>query len=161
MDEVDQNVRPKRVRALRATDIMPPFDKSPAPVDVGGTELEPPEPAALEPVHTNSQTDSAPDAGFAETSPAGQDTEASPADDGEIPKYDLAENILAEQRRVAAKRRRAPSQSEEEPLDPPKPSDLKPSEPELPSEDLPELQRIVAEIVAKDIERLCRRPNTD
>ena len=161
MDEVDQNARPKRVRALRATDIMPPFDKIPAAADAGGSELEPPSPAALEPVHTESRTDSDLDADFGETSPAWQDAEPSSADGGVIPRYDLAENILAEQRRVAAKRRRAPSQSGDAPLDPPKPSDLKPSEPELPSEDLPELQRIVAEIVAKDIERLCRRPDTD
>jgi hypothetical protein len=146
---------------LRATDIIPPFDKIPAPADAGGAELESPELAAMQTERAESSVDSDQDADCGQANPAGQESEPSPATDGEIPKYDLAENILAEQRRVAARRRRAPSQAEDEP---PVMSELNGSsvsEPELPSEDLPELQRIVAEIVARDIERLCRRPDTD
>ena len=161
MDEVDQNVRPKRVRVLRATDIIPPFDKIAAPADAGEVELEPPKPPALEAVHADSQADSDPDGDCGDASPAGQDLGSSLAAEGEIPKYDLAENILAEQRRVAARRRRAPSQPEDEPPAVSEPSGLQPSESELPSQDLPELQRIVAGIVARDIERLCKKPNVD
>jgi hypothetical protein len=87
--------------------------------------------------------------------------ESSPAAEGDVPRYDLAENILAEQRRVASRRRRAPSQPQEEPAAPSECQGAESPTGELPSEDLPELQRIVAEIVARDIERLCRRPNTN
>lgn len=137
------------MRVLRATDIIPPFGKIPAPVDTGDLELEPSEP--VEPVR--------PEVPAVEI-PASDDAEGDSAEaGGEIPKYDLAENILAEQRRVAGRRRRAPSQPQDEPEIVPEPAVATPSKPELPSEDLPELQKIVAEIVARDIERLCRRPD--
>jgi len=84
---------------------------------------------------------------------------------GEIPKYDLAENILAEQRRVAAGRRRSPGRAvlAQEPVSTsaspePQRNGAKLS-PEPMSGTLAELQRIVTEIVARDIERLCRRPD--
>ena len=99
------------------------------------------------------------DIGVGSTGSAGSDAELPAVESLEIPKYDLAENILAEQRRVAARRRRAPSLIEHEPPASPEQNGPKAAVPELPSEDLPELQRIVAEIVAKDIERLCKRPN--
>jgi len=77
-----------------------------------------------------------------------------------IPSYDLAETILAEQRRVAAGRRRAPGRPAEEPT--PTSDDARSgiSVEEPSSQDLTELQRLVTEIVARDIERLCRRPET-
>jgi hypothetical protein len=73
----------------------------------------------------------------------------------EIPKFDLAEEIMAEQRRITAIRRKAPGpktgaqglKPEVQPVDhiieEPKPA-------------LSEQEKIIAEIVAKDIERLCR-----
>ena len=77
-----------------------------------------------------------------------------------IPSYDLAQNILAEQRRVAAGRRRAPGRPQEEPKL--KAADVRPAgSVATPStQDLTQLQRIVTEIVARDIDRLCRRPDT-
>jgi hypothetical protein len=160
VDEIDQRTRPKRVRVLRATDIIPPFDKIPAPADAGGSEPEALEPLASEPA----PADDPMEGGGEEAGNVGQtgrDVELSAAAEGEVPRYDLAENILAEQRRVASRRRRAPSQPQEEPPAPPEPRGVEPFAIELPSEDLPELQRVVAEIVARDIERLCRRPNTN
>jgi hypothetical protein len=151
VDEIEQRTPPKRVRVLRATDIIPPFDNVPAPADAGGHEPQTPEPATPDPVQVDEQS-----AGIDDQ----ESTDMEPAE-GDVPKYDLAENILAEQRRVASRRRRAPSQPQEEPEASPEPKAAETSAIELPCEDLPELQRVVAEIVARDIERLCRRPSTN
>jgi hypothetical protein len=86
------------------------------------------------------------------------DKDAQPPEDGvEIPSYDLAENILAEQRRTASRRRRGPGRVGASPCACPSEGDHRGS-PLLAPQDLLELQRVVAEIVARDIERLCRRP---
>jgi hypothetical protein len=72
-----------------------------------------------------------------------------------IPSFDLAEEIMAEQRKITAIRRKAPGQKTEA-------QGLKPETPiddhitEQPKPLLSEQEKIIAEIVAKDIERLCR-----
>jgi hypothetical protein len=87
------------------------------------------------------------------------DKNAQPPKDGvEIPSYDLAENILAEQRRAAGRRRRGPGRAGAGPGACPQKAGH--GDPPLrASQDLLELQRVVAEIVARDIERLCRKPD--
>ena len=79
----------------------------------------------------------------------------------EIPSYDLAENILAEQRRAAGRRRRGPGLVGAGPCACPgsigQPRGVAPAD--LASQDLLDLHRVVAEIVARDIERLCRGPD--
>ena len=73
----------------------------------------------------------------------------------EIPSFDLAEEIMAEQRRITAIRRKAPGQKTEA-------QRLKPETQlvdhiiEQPKLLLSEQEKIIAEIVARDIERLCR-----
>jgi len=73
----------------------------------------------------------------------------------EIPRFDLAEEIMAEQRKITAIRRKAPREKIE----------AQNQEPEVesigytigqPAPAPPEQERIIAEIVARDIERLCR-----
>jgi len=144
VDEMDQSGKPQRGRVLRATDVIPPFDKDAQPPE-GGVE---------------------------------------------IPSYDLAENILAEQRRAAGRRRRGPGRVGAEPAGPAfagatgpqthtsalgrgsptqnfaleaqSPTHASPVQGPtqvLPVQDLLALQRVVAEIVARDVERLCRRPD--
>lgn len=74
----------------------------------------------------------------------------------EIPRFDLAEEIMAEQRRITAIRRKAPGQKTEaqrselqaQPID---------YATERPTPALSEQEKIITEIVARDIERLCRR----
>jgi len=74
---------------------------------------------------------------------------------GEIPRFDLAEEIMAEQRKITAIRRKAPGQKNEV-------QKLKPeTQPvdhiiEQPKPALSEQEKIIAEIVARDIEKLCR-----
>ncbi len=85
-----------------------------------------------------------------------------PPEDGlEIPSYDLAQNILAEQRQAAGQRRRGPGQAGADPCARSdaagQPRGAAPAD--LASQDLRDLQRVVAEIVARDIERLCRKPD--
>ena len=88
-----------------------------------------------------------------------KDMPAEPTDKGqkesEIPKFDLAEQILAEQRKVASARRKGPGQT----IEPAKKEQE--AEPvdylgEQPTPMALERQQIIAEIVARDIEKLRR-----
>lgn len=73
----------------------------------------------------------------------------------EIPSFDLADEIMAEQRKITAIKRKAPGQKTEA-------QRLKPETRivdhsiEQPQPLLSEQEKIIAEIVARDIERLCR-----
>ncbi|MDT8300109.1 MAG: hypothetical protein RQ760_01415 [Sedimentisphaerales bacterium] len=73
----------------------------------------------------------------------------------EIPKFDLAEQIMAEQRKVTAIRRKAPGKKTKAP-------DLQPRLQSAgcavrrPARTLPGKELIIAEIVARDIEKLYR-----
>jgi hypothetical protein len=73
----------------------------------------------------------------------------------EIPRFDLAEEIMAEQRRITAIRRKAPGQIDEtqkQKLE----AESAGFTTEQPSPALSEQEEIIAEIVARDIEGLCR-----
>ena len=158
MDEQNPNARSRRMRVLRAADVIPPFDKN--------TELTDADPASADcglaiadsPRKGDSQHEAPPRAESAIRNPQSA-IPGSSAEAVEIPSYDLAANILADQRRVASRRRRAPGQTDDKPTDSRRASGVRTSTDEPRPSDLPELQRIVAEIVARDIERLCRRPN--
>ena len=73
----------------------------------------------------------------------------------EIPKFDLAEQIMSEQRKITAIRRKAPGKKTKAP-------DLQPRiqaagcAVRQQSRTLPEKELIIAEIVARDIEKLYR-----
>ena len=73
-----------------------------------------------------------------------------------VPMLDLGEKILAEQRRVTAKKRKAPG------ADQPEPNDVRNEPPSVAaasvaaaSNDAAQLRQIVTDIVTRDIERLC------
>ena len=73
----------------------------------------------------------------------------------EIPRFDLAEKIMAEQRKIIAIRRKAPGKkTEAEKLEPQAEPVGYPIEQPMPEQS--EQNQIIAEIVARDIERLCR-----
>ena len=77
--------------------------------------------------------------------------------DTEIPTFDLAESILAEQRRVTARRRRRrePTEAQQDAGA----NDKTARETCLPApspQEVTQLQQVVAEIVARDIERICQ-----
>ncbi len=73
----------------------------------------------------------------------------------EIPSFDLAEEIMAEQRRITAIRRKAPGEKAEvqklKPEIQPVDHIIKEPKPELSKQ-----EKIIAEIVSRDIERLCQ-----
>ena len=154
---MDRNAKGRRASVLRATDVVPPFDERVGPADhAAGAEL--PDAASSE-----AQAPPGPAVRPREAVSMSADEVRKPsarAADVTVPSYDLAETILAEQRRVAAGRRRAPGRPEEEPTPTSDDACSRISIVEPSSQDLTELQRLVTEIVARDIERLCRRPDT-
>jgi hypothetical protein len=90
-----------------------------------------------------------------ETIPAKETAPLPRQEKTEIPSFDLAEEIMAEQRRITAIRRKAPGvKTEVQRLKP----EVQPVDHiiEEPKPALSEQEKIIAEIVAKDIERLCR-----
>jgi hypothetical protein len=154
VDEMSHSDKPRRSKTLRATDVIPPFDRSGSPSDHGRTDAEQPQAPPSEAGANEGGTESS----LAPGNP-GATAEPSPAACVEIPTYDLAENILAEQRRAAGRRRRGPGRTEDEPIASARATEVKASVSDLASQDLLELQRVVAEIVARDIQQLCRRPD--
>lgn len=149
--EIDNNRSSRSAGVLRAADVIPPFDKKDVS-QASGRE----EPA---PVQTRPKSERK---ARRVQEPKSNDGNASltkqPSSAPAIPTFDLAENILAEHRRRAAKRRKAPGQAQVEPEAQPARPAVKTHVVEPPSQDLLDLQCVVAEIVARDIERLCRKP---
>ena len=88
-----------------------------------------------------------------------KDAPAEPADTkqkrSEIPKFDLAEEIMAEQRKITAIRRKAPGQKTEAQNEERQAESIGRAI-EQPPAALSEQEQIIAEIVARDIEKLCR-----
>jgi len=70
---------------------------------------------------------------------------------GEIPRFDLAEEIMAEQRKITAIRRKAPGKTIETQKEERVGYTIGQPIPAQPYQ-----QQVIAEIVARDIERLCR-----
>jgi len=90
-----------------------------------------------------------------ETTEVSATTQSTEQGKSEIPRFDLAEEIMAEQRRVTAIRRKAPDKEDET-----KEKELKLEsinytikQPTLVSS---EQEQIIAEIVARDIQKMCR-----
>lgn len=140
MTKADSNKQPngsalqRKKGVLRARDIIPPFNKQAQPL-------------SNPPVKTS-------------------DTKVGPLDSpvdnrrvGEIPELDLAEKILAEQRKTVAEKRKAPGKKGEAPSMQPRyigaqsPHHIVEQPPQI----LSEQEQIIAEIVARDIQRFCRR----
>ncbi len=137
-------------KVLRAMDVIPPFDShcEPHRGPVNSTDRVPLRPIAP---GGRGRTDEAPLVMISD--------EVLPATGGreDIPTLDLGEKILAEQRRTTARTRRAPGAAA------PVSNDFEDETPsvvagpvEAASDDVAQLQQIVAEIVARDIERLCQ-----
>jgi hypothetical protein len=150
---MDDNTRSRPSRVLRATDVIPPFDKDVSPAN------EPQEPV---PAQTRPQPPKSERRVRHVQEPKSNDGNVSlteqPPMAPEIPAFDLAENILAEHRRTAARRRKAPGQVQAEPEVQSARPVVKTHVVEPPSQDLLDLHRVVAEIVARDIEQLCKNP---
>jgi hypothetical protein len=144
---------------LRAKDIIPPLKAptGPAPDTQQSVQKVPP-PSAVPPQSPEQRAvPSSADLPQPEPKPA-TDTPAAPLKaeqaQNEIPRFDLAEKIMAEQRRITAVRRKGPGQEEiqEQEREPEPGGGIKKKLPPTLSEE----KQIIADIVARDIERFCR-----
>lgn len=138
-EQVNDDLRRKE-DVLRARDIVPPYNKETPPAQDSPRKVPPARDVRA-------------------------DSPAAKEHGGEIPKFDLAEQILAEQRKITAVKRKAPDKGirgqapgkKAEPV-------TTQTEPESaihfsmqPSQTLSEQDQIIADIVARDIRRLCGR----
>ena len=73
----------------------------------------------------------------------------------EIPRFNLAEKIMAEQRRITAVRRKGPGQTDEGQKQVQEVESVSDTKEQM-SAELSEQEQIIVEIVARDVERLCR-----
>lgn len=164
--QIEIDILQCKVDILRARNIIPPHDNTTQknPVTQNSTRETAQSSDATE-ISTYEDTNSIP----IETIPAKETTplprsvvsvnkkeEAETSEETpEIPSFDLAEEIMAEQRKITAIRRKAPGQKTEAQRSEPQaqPADYTI---EQPTPTLSEQEKIIAEIVARDIERLCR-----
>lgn len=164
-EQFDADILQCKVDILRARNIMPPRDdttqKNPAIQNSTGEKTQSADAAEI-----SANEDTSPilieEIPAKETTPLPKVVSVNKKEEAEalqekseIPHFDLAEEIMAEQRRITAIKRKGPGQKTEA-------GKLKPEtqpvdhiiEQQKPA--LSEQEKIIAEIVARDIERLCR-----
>jgi len=166
-EQTDADILRCRGDILRARDVMPPYDeKARESTDSQYTDKDTNRSAAIAETPTANPPKVREDATpipieaaeyKAAESPMVTTVNHKPAvtnqhEKHEIPKFDLAEEIMAEQRRITAVKRRAPA----------KKTEAQRSEPQAQpvgyttEQPLSEQEKIIAEIVARDIGKLCR-----
>jgi len=151
-EQIDADILQCRADILRARDIVTPYKKEtrqePKSQKIGENTTQ----AQAEQIKTAKDTSVGP-----------EETEQKKT---EIPRFDLAEKIMAEQRRITAVRRKAPGKKTAAHPAHRGWAGAQGQEPEVesigytigrPTPALSEQERIITEIVARDIERLCRR----
>lgn len=146
-EQIDEDILQSKADVLRARDIIPPYKKK--------TSQEPKQ------EETSENTTAAADKSFEKEKTAREETTESQTEaagvrqeKSEIPRFDLAEEIMAEQRKITAIKRKAPGEKVEPEAKPADGTVVKPA-PGQPYKD-----KIIAEIVARDIERLYRGDNS-
>lgn len=154
MSEDGKKMSGNMERVLRAMDVIPPFDEDRAEDEGDRASISRGDPGPrIRP--------------WKRPEPhAGSPNQADPPDFGDdadepVPTLDLGEKILAEQRRMTARKRKGPgiAPSEEQPIVRPPVVAMRAERAVEPlDQDVAELQQLVAEIVAHDIERLCTGP---
>jgi len=133
-EQTDVDILQCRADILRARDTMPPYAKTDSKL------------SHLEQVDKNANHSAAPEINDIAPIPAVQHNNP------EIPKFDLAEDIMAEQRRITAIKRKAPGKK----IETVSKLSTNGSATLLQWPKSPEQEQIIAEIVARDIEKLCR-----
>ncbi|MHC4658620.1 MAG: hypothetical protein ACYS83_05500 [Planctomycetota bacterium] len=145
-EQIDADILQCKADVVRARDIMPPYKKK--------TSQEPKSQETSESATAAADKPSEKEETAHKDTPATQlAAVAAQQTKSEIPRFDLAEEIMAEQRKISAVRRKAPGEREELKAEPADSTVVKPA-PRLSYED-----KIIAEIVARDIGRLCRGNN--
>lgn len=145
-ERIDDDILQSRADVLRARDVMPPYKQEPKPEEVNEETTSPGSPTEISPQREETSHEDA------------KETPAKPAstqqDKGEIPRFDLAEKILAEQRKITTVRRKAPSERKEAEGQRAGGGPIGRAGGQPAGEKSYE-EEIVAEIVARDIEKLC------
>jgi hypothetical protein len=162
-EQTDADILQCKADILRARDVMPPYDrKVRESTDSQHTDKNANRSAAVVETPTANPPEVCEDTApilieaaehKAAEPPTVTAVNQKPAVDNqhEIPKFDLAEEIMAEQRRITAIRRKAPGQKTE----------AQRSEPQAQpvgypiEQPLSEQEKIIAEIVERDIDKLC------
>ena len=148
--KIDEDILRCRANILRARDIIPPFgpEKQESdqkavpeieqPETVVNEEIKPSEPPKKAPIEIRSIPE------FEEilSDSAGQD----------IPQFNLGEEILSEQRKVSSSKRRAPGTEPQAQKQESAALPAMPVSPPAPAPPASPQQRIIAEIIARDIE---------
>jgi len=162
-EQIDDDIMQCKADALRARDITPPYKKK---TDKERKSQKKDEntnnPANIAEPSTKKEKTARKDTGpIPIETTAQKKTPPAPTkqEEAEIPRFDLAEKIMAEQRKITAIRRKGPgkkTKAEREQLQ------AKPVSYTIkqPGSEQTEQNRIIAEVVAKDIERLCRGGTT-
>jgi hypothetical protein len=159
-ERIDADILQCKADIRRARDIMPPSKKKPQ------EEFKSKEPSenatpSIEASETSTEEERA-SLKYTEESLAEQvkpgksepaESVSSSRQETKIPRFDLAEEIMAEQRKITAIRRKAPGKRIEVGEQKVRSIDYAAEQPTPVS---PEQGRIIAEIVARDIEKLCR-----
>lgn len=159
-EQFDTNSEPRKADVLRAKDIIPPL-RTPARPEPDTQQAG--QKAPIPPAEVQKQPEKEPDAGSLPEISAEQikpvegipvETTTTEQPKSDIPRFSLADKIMAEQRRITAVRRKGPGQEEIQEQE----REVEPvgSTKEHLSPALSEQKQIIAEIVARDIESLCR-----
>ena len=141
---------------LRAEDIVPPYgedagrNKSPQKAKTGGNEGLPSQKKGKQ-----VSTGKPPIAGRAPAKGRGAKPQGVARQGSGIPTFDLGQQILAEQRKVAAVKRKGPGMRGAAPVRVPQAQPASDAD-GRPGAELSEQDQIITEIVARDIGRLCR-----
>ena len=130
------NMEQHKEGVLRAKDIIPSLQASAQPASAS---REPDKTMPTPPIEVKTS---------AETGQRGS----------EIPRFNLAGEIMAEQRKITAVRRKGPGQTDEA-LNQVQEAESVHDKKDETSAELSEQEQIIAEIVARDIEKLCRGDN--
>jgi len=156
----DAEAEPRKPDVLRAKDIIPSSKRpaEPAPVSQQTSQDAPAPPAEPQKQPDKEQSTGSPheikeeQKKPVESAPA--EATATEQQKSEVPKFNLAEKIMAEQRRITAVRRKGPGQEETQEQEKKAEPDGGVKKQVLPA--LSEEEQIIADIVARDIERFCR-----
>lgn len=147
---------------LRAKDIIPPLKAPSGPVPLPDTQQSvqkvPPPPAVPPPSPDKGLIPGSVDLPQPGPKPAANTPSVPPKVEqakSEVPRFDLAEKIMAEQRRITTVRRKGPGQIEEAQEQERGASPGGGIKEQVPIA-LSGEEQIISEIVARDIERLCR-----
>jgi len=150
-EQIDADILQAKKAILRARDIMPPYKKT-AEEDKSqrtGENIA----RSANALETTTDKEKTERIGPTEEKPVG--AAEVEQERSEIPRFDLAEEIMAEQRKVSATRRKAPGKTIEA-----QKAELEvgPSRYAIrqPTPAQPYQRQIITEIVARDIESLCR-----